>query len=75
MTHEELLEKIGKLTCCSGWHEVALRAVIELHKPYSDTFFEGREYIACSNCLDGTGQSLVYYPCPTIQAIERELNG
>ena len=60
MTHDELLAKINNFTCCSGAHELALRAVVELHK--------------CSNprfdllCDCGTA-----YPCPTIQAIEEQL--
>ena len=60
MTHDELLAKINYFTCCSGAHELALRAVVELHK--------------CSNprfdllCDCGTA-----YPCPTIQAIEEQL--
>ena len=60
MTHDELLAKIDNYTCCSGAHELALRAVVELHK--------------CSNprfdllCDCGTA-----YPCPTIQAIEEQL--
>ena len=60
MTHDELLAKINNFTCCSGAHELALCAVVELHK--------------CSNprfdllCDCGTA-----YPCPTIQKIMDEL--
>lgn len=43
----------------------ALRAVVELHKPYLN--YRGDECF-CTNCGD-VGQ----YPCPTIQAIEKEL--
>ena len=59
MTHDELLAKINYFTCCSGAHELALRAVVELHK--SET-----ESPKCSVCQER-------YPCPTIQAIEKEL--
>ena len=79
MTHDELLDMIGSLTCCSGAHEVALRAVVELHKPeywenIHDPNWNGNE---CSVCFtDGnleTPSARIDYPCPTIQAIEKEL--
>jgi hypothetical protein len=58
-SHEELLIKVSK-------ESDALRAVVELHKPkpyLGDT--------ACDNCTkSGFGY---LYPCPTIQAIEKEL--
>ena len=61
MTHDELLAKINSFSCCSGAHEVALRAVVELHKP--------EENGGPARCrVDGS-----HYPCPTIQAIEKEL--
>jgi len=70
MTHDELLEKIGSLTCCSGVHELALRAVLELHKPMVPTVpletHDDYWYGLCDDCLKT-------YPCPTIQAIEKEL--
>ena len=70
MTHDELLEKIGSFTCCSGAHEVALRAVVELHKPMAPTApvatHDDYWYGLCDDCLKT-------YPCPTIQAIEKEL--
>ena len=84
MTHEELLTKIDKElesrcandnSCCfecSVFH--ALRAVVELHKPY------GEFCNACAFELRTTvmGFPIEYlhttpYPCPTIQAIEKEL--
>ena len=79
MTHDELLDMIGSLTCCSGAHEVALRAVVELHKPeywenIHDPNWNGND---CSVCFtDGnleTPSARIDYPCPTIQAIEKEL--
>ena len=44
----------------------ALRAVVELHKPNT----RGDE---CANCGWECGRELVSFPCPTIQAIEKEL--
>ena len=61
MTHDELLEKIKSFTCCSGVAEVALLAVVELHKP-----FEVKDMLLCE-CEP------LAYPCPTIQAIEKDL--
>jgi hypothetical protein len=68
MTHDELLAKIDGFSCCSGAHELALRAVVELHKPHKipDWVPTKNEYI-CDGCSR-------IYPCPTIQAIEKELN-
>lgn len=67
MTHDKLLAKInytlsvldiGILTA----YLKALRAVVELHKPPTVFINPNR----CNECLDK-------YPCPTIQAIEKEL--
>jgi hypothetical protein len=74
MTHDELLDIIGSLTCCSGAHNLALRAVVELHKPIISTAYPESLGI----CLTCTPSSLNFYeatryPCPTIQAIEKEL--
>ena len=62
MTHDELLAKIDSFSCCSGAHELALRAVVELHIRILDPV--GRP--ECLSCRR-------HYPCPTIQAIEKEL--
>ena len=67
MTHDELLAKIDSFSCCSGAHEVALRAVVELHKPHpiKDSM------IYCEGCSNSA-----FFPwdsCPTIQAIKKEL--
>ena len=66
MTHDELLEKIEELAkedgLLGGWTGVAwdaLRAVVELHKPDE----RSDKYCRCEEI----------YPCPTIQAIEKEL--
>jgi hypothetical protein len=56
---------------------VALRAVVELHKPEMQWSggYDGEEnplYVEqCQEC-SGNGFSQIY-PCPTIQAIEKEL--
>jgi len=64
MTHAELARRINIVGDTSI--EVALKAVVELHKP-----IEGHEHL-CSGCWFGDG--MMSYPCPTIQAIEKELN-
>ena len=77
MTHDELLDKIEAI---DYWQEhfanrtflKALRAVVELHKPkgnFADTYIEGEPTNPfCPECIDPD-----VYPCPTIQAIEKEL--
>lgn len=66
MTHEELLAKIGNFTCCSGIHELALRAIVELHKPDQDY----PEF--CGVCWWEEHERETY-PCQTIQTIEKEM--
>ena len=72
MTHDELLEKIDWT-----WNHYresafvdALKAVVELHKPIFHPDIKGIE--RCSSMCNVAGQ-YVNYPCPTIQAIEKEL--
>ena len=65
MKHNELLSKINSFTCCSGVHEIALCAVVELH---TADFGTPQEDVVCDYCKS-------IYPCLTIQAIEKELNG
>ena len=70
MKHDELLAKIDSFSCCSGAHELALRAVVELHKPelveLKSNFKEDYSFTRCS-CAES------FYPCPTIEAIAKEL--
>jgi hypothetical protein len=47
---------------------MALRAVVELHKPQEITLPNGEWGANCGHCDIG-----FTYPCPTIQAIEKEL--
>ena len=78
MTHDELLAKLsssqvfGKQFGAKAY--LALRAVVELHKPIISTAFP--EFLGI--CLACTPLSLnfyeaIRYPCPTIQAIEEQL--
>ena len=80
MTHDELLAEITayeRRTCnsaqddstCVSLHPlaIALRAVVELHKPQDITLPNGEWGTNCIIC-DGW-----QYPCETIQAIEKEL--
>ena len=65
MTHEELLQVIDVYNDGKGdAFAIALRAVVELHKP----MWNG-EY--CGECHPDHNGS---YPCSTIQAVEKELN-
>jgi hypothetical protein len=74
MTNDELLAKID------AWDEDsyqapplfhALRAVVELHKPwYRPGVMKG--YPLCNSCYTYEGYK-ISYPCTTIQAIEKAL--
>jgi hypothetical protein len=87
MTHDELIAKINhrKITNQHLVKDltiqqaksliaplVALRAVVELHKPERGVieswfrWLNGTKIIGCRLCEE-------LYPCPTIQAIEKEL--
>ena len=70
MTHNELLWAINSVvengTCETVGHyssAKAIRAVVELHKPF---LYPEDDKIYCDECN-------VKYPCKTIQAIEKEL--
>lgn len=80
MTHDELLALVNdEIEVCEpecNQHQrvnapwLALRALVELHKPKT---WQGIEMV-CEGC--GTDIEQNYnsgYPCPTIQAIEKEL--
>jgi hypothetical protein len=72
MTHDELLAKIktgnefAGIKYAPDSHTFALRAVVELHKPSG---------IFCSGCGydEEYNEPAQLLPCPTIQAIEKEL--
>jgi hypothetical protein len=67
MTHNDLLAKtfIAK----EIYLVEAIRAVVKLHKPYDNSEDIDGSDLRCSEC----GQGFEYYPCPTIQRIEKEL--
>jgi len=72
MTYDELLARLSEtaiLTETFNNRAVAraLRAVVELHKPDSTG--------GCNACEQWTNEGAYQlpYPCPTIQAIEKEL--
>lgn len=71
MTHDELLSKVHSVFYeeeggtqldfkAANNQYRALQVVVSLHRPIGDV---------CLHCGEDT-----YYPCPTIQAIEKELN-
>lgn len=69
MTHDKLLAKIEAAIDVEYFKEswLALRAVVELHKVLDDDCDCEREHIPiCNECIED-------YRCPTIQAIEKEL--
>ena len=70
-TYDELLAKINYDIEGNPYDEYmsAIRAVVELHKPMSDRMPD------CAECVTiHQGETdVVFYPCPTIQAIEKEL--
>lgn len=78
MTHEELLQKIvDRLNECTT-HDyapanlaIALRKVVELHKPEPMPLSDEAEDDVCGFCWDSGARW--FYPCPTIDAIEQEL--
>jgi len=64
MTHDELLDKITNRTELEDcW--MALRKVVELHKPS-----EIPDWVPVRGLMCWCAHM---YPCPTIQAIEKEL--
>ena len=83
MTHDELLKRLDEKLSWENSTEVgaaysALRAVVELHKPYAPPFVDidlSKGGGTCFHCsVDIKENSLaIPYPCPTIQAIEKGL--
>ena len=81
MTHDELLAKLNSYQCGSAFAEMfknAVRAVVELHKPklYQNDnamgWYQNDNAMGCNQCSFFSFR-YVAYPCPTIQAIEKEL--
>ena len=86
MTHAELLEHINKdinegnfVSAIAGWFPArslfALRAVVELHKPKEEDGKLWCSHEVCYNHIEFLERNDCdcSYPCPTIQAIEKEL--
>jgi hypothetical protein len=80
MTHDELMAMINPMTNNDAiFMKDALRAVVELHTPVTVKEMNGNIRFKCEECTNWdmgiTEQDLVEiaYPCPTIQAIEKEL--
>jgi hypothetical protein len=77
MTHDELLIEINRRLDVALYNGDAqsihaLRAVVELHKPSQENYTGEIGCVGCDvNSEYGTWQE--EYPCPTIQAIEKEL--
>ena len=70
MTHDELLAICDNYSFKDSAEPVkALRAVVELHKPRKISRQQDKIDLRCRECTDGFEP----YPCPTIQAIEKEL--
>ena len=78
MTHDELLAEIDRLDAVltDSYGMSALRAVVELHKPVQGrSDINTYDYVGCDACVEWShdGNMNLKYPCPTIQAIEKEL--
>ena len=71
MTHDKLLKKLWEKrnSLCDNLDiHFALSAIVELHKPQEITLPNGDWGTNCGHCDIG-----FTYPCPTIQAIEKEV--
>ena len=74
MTHDELLASIidygqnGPIDYGQIDLSNALRAVMELHEPINSI-----RGIVCRHCFTDALHRTEFYPCPTIQTIEKEL--
>lgn len=71
MTHEELLSLITTLRFHDDSIALsnALRAVVELHKPFTR---EDKVVVCSQSCNHHLGYAQPY-PCPTIEVIDKEL--
>ena len=84
MTHDELLLDVSEV---HNWYQdqerftevvpylLALQKVVELHKPIKNIWITHPNLLACDECSEWTnkGPGAIEYPCPTIQAIKKEL--
>jgi hypothetical protein len=75
MTHDELIELLARPAHTMDAHQarnvylLALQAVVKLHKPFTNHF----NITLCFQCMNSKIAKDHFYPCPTIQAIEKEL--
>ena len=69
MNYDELLGKLNPVLTVNNITKQyeAIKSVLSLHKPQDITLPNGEWGINCSYC------DLWTFPCPTIQAIEKEL--
>ena len=73
VTHDELLARLWEKrnSLCDNLDvHFALSAVVELHEPAIVIYPKEMQILMCMECGDEEG---LRYPCPTIQAIEKEL--
>ena len=73
MTHDELLAKIDGFSCCSGAHELALRAVVELIQEKQKFLEETKGDIPMTNQQLGAREERTKLFVEIKQAIEKEL--
>ena len=66
MTHEELIANLLNNSLMGTPIATALLRVVELHKPWETLPQLNNPLVWCEICQED-------YPCPTIQAIEKEL--
>lgn len=77
MNHEELLTKMAQIAHTKDANEarndylLALRAVVKLHNPEPMPLPDEAEDDVCGFCWHSGARW--FYPCPTIEAIEKEL--
>ena len=48
-------------------YEAAVQRIIDLHKPFYNGF-----HLLCSACFEGRHDGHLFYPCPTIKALDGE---
>lgn len=73
MTHEELRVDIGVVNGINSLlrkNMKAIDAIFELHKSINDDWFN-TDGMICKECT--REEYTVVYPCPTIEAIKKEL--
>jgi DNA-directed RNA polymerase subunit N (RpoN/RPB10) len=74
MMQNALLEKIHSYSCCSGWHEVILKSIIEYHEPFEAIDKDGIQRTCCKGCWIGYKEGYNIYPCHTVKEIIRAIS-